>query len=79
MIPYWVTFENRDAACIEVPVDAKYVHEICSQYGKVKEIKALPYPAEPRLGVKSDWPSFCSTPAKCAGKNCCLKEFACND
>jgi hypothetical protein len=56
--------------------------------GVVKDIRALPYPATPRMEPHETWewqgrqvttPAFCYAPEKCAGRTCCPQSYACSE
>ncbi len=70
---WWVTFEDRIPGCIDHGTEEE-ARAAASAHGSVKTIKALPYPASPRLApVKNeDFPSFCYRPAACSGKGYCI-------
>lgn len=68
---YWVHFEDRKSGCVEERGDA-------AQFGKVKEIFVLPYPADPQL-TKGDCPPFCFSPEQCKGRTACPKNYACSE
>lgn len=48
-------------------------------HGTPLQIDQLPYPANPRLGLASNCPSFCSQPAKCLGRGSCPRSYACSE
>lgn len=74
---WWVTFADRSPGCVEgTRVEAK---AIADGFGAVSTMEPLPYPAVPRLGPRSDTPSFCTSPSRCAGRGSCPKPYACND
>jgi hypothetical protein len=77
---YWVEFEKRSAACVEAasPEEAGQVAEQAAGVKPVK-IRVLPYPASPRLGEQSDFPSLCHSPRQCAGHTCCPQNYACSE
>lgn len=87
---FWVYFEDRNAGTIEaegntygtaaereaVLEDAK---TRAAKFGRVKGIHRLPYPAEPRLDVRSDCPSFCMYPDSCKGSGSCPRNYSCTE
>lgn len=86
MSAWWVTFADKNATegCVEATTkDAaeKLAAEIMDM--DVYHIACLPYPAAPRLnhlnGLSgSPCPSFCISPARCAGHGCCPRDPACS-
>jgi hypothetical protein len=81
LTPYWITSDSYPASCVEdaSPELAQRQFEKRTR-ARVKEIKPLPYPAEPRISErKMCCPSFCYTPGKCAGHTSCPKAYACSD
>ena len=76
MSAYWVNFSDREAGCIEAesPLEAKQAGD---KLGSVTTIERLPYPANPRLGTRTDCPSFCYEPRKCAGSTSCPQWPSC--
>ena len=78
--PFWVTFGNGSAACVEVP-ESEIAQEslrldwINRNYGETRGgvvlALILPYPASPRLNRVTECPSFCRTPYECAGRMAC--------
>ena len=77
-MPYWVTFEKRAPASVEL-VQGEDVRTTAERIAgeKVTAIYSLPYPAEPRLNNVSGCPPFCYTPEQCKGKSSCPKRYAC--
>lgn len=79
--PYWVRFGNGTKGCVEA-TSIEAAKEQADQMGRggVSKIDSLPYPAWPRLSeIKSDCPSFCSTPDQCIGNSYCRKSYACTE
>lgn len=76
LFPYWVSFSDQKPGCIEAesPDEAKQVGD---KLGAVTTIERLPYPANPRLGERSETPSFCYEPRKCAGWTSCPQRYSC--
>ena len=80
MTPYWVTFKQGPAACVEAKSEEEAMRIGTEASGReAAKAMTLPYPAGPRLGIKSDCPSFCWTPYECVGRTCCPKNRACDD
>lgn len=75
--PYWVTFSDRAAICIETET-RKQCEEKAKELGAVISIHHLPYPASPRLDP-TDCPDFCYSPRECAGRSSCPKSYACSE
>ena len=69
----WVTFKDRGSGCIDHGTEEE-ARVAASAHGSVETIKALPYPARPRLDPveRSDFPSFCYKPGSCSGKGYCI-------
>lgn len=69
------------AVCVEAnsPEEAKKKLEESGWEGEVKQVKFLPYPADPRIGDQSQCPSFCWLPNSCAGRSSCPRSVACSD
>lgn len=76
--PFWVDFKDRQSACVEAPTEAEAT-EIAAGFGTVVKVQTLPYPRSPRLGPKTDCPSFCYGGSECLGRTCCPKKRACDD
>lgn len=80
MPPYWITFDNHKAACIEAPNEGTARTKAADITGAVvKSCDILPYPADPRIGDASDCPSFCYSPESCKGQSSCPKRYACSE
>jgi len=76
--PFWVTFlDGKKAVCIET-TSAAEARAIGDAMGKVREVKTLPYPAEPRTHP-TDCPSFCYRPNDCAGRTACPQRYSCTE
>ena len=78
MSPYWITFTDKPAGCIEAKSKAEAL-ELAKTLGQPEFAQELPYPGNPRLNKATDCPSFCYSPAACAGKSCCPKRPSCVD
>lgn len=81
---YWVDFEGRESACVESRDGKEAARKLAEELGgaPVKQIRPLPYPANPRLnripqGEYGPCPSFCFDPRNCAGRGSCPKSYAC--
>lgn len=80
MTPYWLTFSDGTHGCSEGDTIGKAITQAEDVTGKVvSNARPLPYPAMPRIGVKSDAWSFCHNPERCAGLGSCPMDMACND
>ena len=93
MYSYWLTFTDGSQACCDgsSPYHARKIAEKLT--GKtVKggpqsnsfDVKILPYPAAPSIWrfdcpVSGTCPSFCYTPAECAGHMSCCRSYSCVD
>lgn len=76
---YWLA-TTQDPICIEAEDEAAATTVAeNSQFTVVKVLGTLPYPAYPRVGPKSDCPTFCSHPNECVGYSSCPRDLACND
>jgi hypothetical protein len=74
---YWVRFSDRSDACVDADTkDAAIV--IAAEHGAVTGVVVLPYPAEPRL-TTGPCPPFCYSPAVCAGRTSCPKDYVCSE
>jgi len=78
MSAYWTTFENRSPGCVDA-MSLDEAREAAAEFGVVKDVAILPYPAIPRLRVQSACPPFCYTPTECVGKTSCPKNYACSE
>ena len=85
MTPFWIKFETGAPGCVEAQTldEAKAIAEQITGR-KATGGDCLPYPASPRLNTHSygghgPCPSFCYTPAECAGRSSCPKRRACDD
>ena len=76
MNPYWIYFRDRVPGCVEAPTDADAMIA-AKEFGEPIQAFLLPYPASPRLGEKTDCPSFCFQPGQCKGKSCCPRNISC--
>lgn len=80
MSAYWVEYEDRNPACVETDrYPGRDAQSVAAEFGKVKAIHRLPYPREPRLGLKSDCPSFCYGRRECLGLSACPQNYACSE
>lgn len=80
MRPYWVTFKGREPGCMEakdIAEAARLAREVTGF--EVVSCSTLPYPADPRIGEKSDCPPFCWQPGTCKGRTSCLNNPACDN
>jgi len=74
---YWVTFEDAKSGTVEAS-DEGSARERAEEHGAVVSVARLPYPAQPRIAVDSDCPSFCYSPRECRGRGSCPKGYACS-
>jgi hypothetical protein len=75
LYPFWLRFPNHTGGCIEAPTAW---HALATGdalgYGEPESCHRLPYPADPRIGsVRTDCPSLCWAPEKCAGFTSCQR------
>lgn len=78
--PYWVTFKTKSAVCVEAENPVEAAKLAAAHVGEAaSDVKTLPYPAHPRIGTKSDCPSFCYKPRECAGRGCCHQRISCTE
>lgn len=73
---YWVTFAKRSSGCIEAK-DLDEARARARAFDVPVKLEPLPYPANPRLDVRSDCPSFCYDPGNCKGRTACPKNPSC--
>ena len=83
MNPFWLTFTNYKSGCIEAANEDE-AKLLAATFGEVKTCAILPYPADPRLHKHVDpkfgvCPSFCWTPASCAGRTACPRNPSCTE
>lgn len=85
MKPFWIE-TNQRAFCMEFNAEVSEASETenLEQIEKelmpgevVKQCSVLPHPASPRVGEKSDCPSFCYTPNQCKGRGACPRNPSC--
>lgn len=78
---FWVTFHDRSGGTVQGDAPDRFADatERALKLGRVRSVKELPYPADPRLDVRSDCPSFCYSPSGCAGKTSCPHRYACSE
>ncbi len=76
---YWVDFEGRASACINVFSEAEALKVAAELGGGAKPIRArqLPYTADPQLGKR--WEAWCYSPLECVGRSSCPKRRACSE
>jgi hypothetical protein len=89
MHAFWVTFDGRQSACVEAKDETEAKQLAKELTGKeAKTVNILPYPAEPRLnkpthectdGSSISIPSFCYSPASCAGRTACPRRLSCTE
>lgn len=78
--PFWVTFKSKPPVCVESSSESEAGGVAARLTGaEVLSVASLPYPADPRIGEKSDCPSLCYEPRKCAGRTCCPQRYACSE
>lgn len=76
---FWVYFDDREPACIEAP-RAELAIVAAHAYGRPREARLLPYPREPRLGLRTSTPSLCIGRYECEGKKACPRHpVSCSD
>ncbi len=85
MSAFWVRFSSGPRAmCVEAKTEA-LARERAATVGVVRDIRTLPYPAEPRMSpheqdaAGGECPPLCYSPDKCAGYTCCPKDYACSE
>lgn len=78
--PWWVEFNGRASACIEAHTREDALVE-AAKHGTPTKATILPYPREPRLGEKTDCPSFCyaRNVNDCVGKTACPQRYSCTE
>lgn len=81
MTPYWVEFEaGGGAACVEADSQEEARERAKTLTGReVVAVSRIPYPAEPRIGQRSECPSFCFFPHACRGYSSCPRSYACSE
>ncbi len=78
MEAWWIIFsDGKTSRCFEGARDDVLAR--AQAIGAVASIAVLPYPADPREAPMSQCPSFCYSPAKCAGRTACPKSYACSE
>jgi hypothetical protein len=77
--PFWVTFADRQSACIEA-ADEGSARQLarCLTGREATAVHVLPYPADPRL-TQSETPSLCFQPTRCIGRTSCPRRTSCSD
>lgn len=86
---YWVQFNGRASGCITVAENEDPI-AVARELGDIKEIDALPYPANPVIRrhaltareEEKGWghcPEFCYSPSICKGRTSCPKSYACSE
>ena len=85
---YWVTFTNGKRGGIECSL-AEDPLAVASEFGEIRTIDSLPYPANPMLRRRElvsekdkKWghcPEFCYSPEQCKGRTSCPKSYACTE
>jgi hypothetical protein len=87
---FWVKFRDREPGTVQgdgspYPSDGELEAATAdataraAKHGAVLSLQVLPYPAEPRIDVRSDCPSFCYTPEQCVGRTCCPGRYSCTE
>lgn len=76
-MPYfWLDFIGHSPGTL-MAEGAKQAMEKASDIGTVKQLRTLPYPAQPFL-EEIEHPDFCYSPTQCAGRSACPKSPACS-
>lgn len=79
---YWVTFDGGKEGCFDCGPDEDPL-AIAREFGALRAIDSLPYPAEPilrrRPDVEHPCPPFCYSPRQCKGRTSCPKSYACSE
>jgi len=75
---FWVEFDNRASGTIEANNEFAAL-QLANNFGKPRRARVIPYPADPRIVVDSDCPSFCHSPRKCVGRTSCPMRRACSE
>ena len=82
---YWIKLRDpetgkTDAFCVEAASKVEAIGIVTiHRRGNVTSCMPLPYPASPRVGPQSEIPAFCYDPGRCAGHQCCPKDYACSE
>lgn len=83
MKPWWVTFKDREAACVhtEWTDGEERALELASEAtggGVAIYARPLPYTARPQIGERRT-EAWCHSPEKCAGHTSCPHRYACSN
>lgn len=81
MRTFWLTYSNGYQCCVEAdsPEAAKLIAAGTVGDKECVRVETLPYPAHPRVGPRSEWPTFCSRPNQCVGRGSCPHDPACTE
>lgn len=89
MSAFWVRFSSGPRVMCVEGKDEAAARERAATVGTVKDIRTLPYPANPRMephetyttacGKAEPIPAFCYKPEQCAGRTCCPQPYACTE
>lgn len=78
MTAFWVTFTSGQGVCVEAESKGQARRLVENEVPRVvRSIEQLPYPATPRVGLKTDCPAFCYTPNTCKGRSACPRRPSC--
>jgi len=75
---YWIDFNNRTSGTVEAKSETAAL-ERAKEFGAPTRAQVLPYPANPRLAVESECPSFCFQPRQCVGHTACPSRRSCTE
>ena len=82
MTAYWVTFEDRDPACVIVEPGGDEERALFLAGEATENVplsaKRLPYPSRNQIGPYRD-EGWCHSPSKCAGHSSCPNRYACSN
>ena len=81
MIDFWADFKDGTAGyvCAESE-DAAFKLAGELSHKTVRQVRTLPYPAQPHLNEPTHGcPDFCYSPKQCAGRTACPKSYACSE
>ncbi len=75
---WWVKFSARSPVCVEAIDEHAARGKAAGETGCIPtSVERLPYPAEPRVGDRSECPSFCYRPQDCVGRTSCPTAPSC--
>lgn len=80
MAYFWITFGDTSKGSVEADNMTEAENIAVRKTGKiVARCQSIPYGSSPIIHKKSNVPSFCDSPLRCAGSTSCYRNPSCSE